>query len=147
MESFTSQQSAIVASLSFIGGFDPRPRIGGQVILDSGLKGIVSKIDTRGKVVVQLQDSNEIKKISFSSVFNSRFVYKLLSLIFVYICQLFVYIFKNSRPVLDEWPFKIETFAQHEDALRVATSLFSLLSQDFKIDKEKWKIVSGMYVK
>ena len=52
-----------------------RPRIGGQVILDSGLKGIVSKIDTRGKVVVQLQDSNEIKKISFSSVFNSRFVY------------------------------------------------------------------------
>ena len=51
-----------------------RPRIGGQVILDSGLKGIVSKIDTRGKVVVQLQDSNEIKKISFSSVFNSRFV-------------------------------------------------------------------------
>ena len=74
MESFTSQQSAIVASLSFIGGFDPRPRIGGQVILDSGLKGIVSKIDTRGKVVVQLQDSNEIKKISFSSVFNSRFV-------------------------------------------------------------------------
>ena len=54
------------------------------------------------------------------------------------VCLLF-----NSRPVLDEWPFKIETFAQHEDALRVATSLFSLLSQDFKIDKEKWKIVSG----
>ena len=96
MESFTSQQSAIVASLSFIGGFDPRPRIGGQVILDSGLKGIVSKIDTRGKVVVQLQDSNEIKKISFSSVFNSRFVYIFFttqSNICLHFCQLFVIFF------------------------------------------------------
>ena len=78
---------------------------------------MVTKIDTRGKIVIQLQDSNEVKKVSFASVYN-------------------------ARPIMEEWPFKIETFAQHEDALRVATSLFSLLSQDFKIDKDKWKIVS-----
>ena len=40
-----------------------------------------------------------------------------------------------------ETPFHIETFSYHEDAVRVATSLFQLISQDFRIDKDKWKIL------
>ena len=80
------------------------------------------------------------------SLIQGLFIYYSVWYLFTFLSAfcIYKYFFKNSRPVLDEWPFKIETFAQHEDALRVATSLFSLLSQDFKIDKEKWKIVSGM---
>ena len=32
LESFTAQQSSIIASLSLIGGFDPRPRLGNYVL-------------------------------------------------------------------------------------------------------------------
>ena len=47
LESFTSQQSAILASLSLMGGFDPRPRLGGQVVLDLNCKGVICKLDNR----------------------------------------------------------------------------------------------------
>jgi hypothetical protein len=49
-ENFTGQQSAIMASLSLIGGFDPRPRLG-SVLTDGG---VVKKIDKKGKLVVQV---------------------------------------------------------------------------------------------
>jgi hypothetical protein len=32
-ENFTGQQSAIMASLAVIGGFDPRPRLGAVLVL------------------------------------------------------------------------------------------------------------------
>ena len=105
LESFTSQQSSIIASLSLIGGFDPRPRLGGSITLDTGLRGVVSRIDSRGKVLAQIFDSNEIKKVSLNCVLNSMTV---------------------------DRPFQAEIFLQHEDSVRVATSLFSLLAQDFR---------------
>ena len=48
LESFTTQQSAIIASLCLIGGFDPRPRLGGSLVLEPGMRGTVSRIDGRG---------------------------------------------------------------------------------------------------
>lgn len=118
LESFTAQQSAIIASLCLVGGFDPRPRLGGTIILDSGLRGVVSRVDSRGKLVVQLCDNNEVRKVPLTTV----------------IC---------ARPSVEVGlPFQLEAFACHEDAMRIATSLFSLLSQDFRIDKDKWKVVT-----
>ena len=32
-------------------------------------------------------------------------------------------------------PFQLDSFARHEDAVRIATSLFGLVAQDFRIDK------------
>ncbi len=116
LESFTSQQSSIIASLSLIGGFDSRPRLGGLVTLDSGFKGVISRIDSRGKIFAQMLDSNETKKVALTAILNSR-----------------------PEPRTN---FHLEKFLLHEDSVRVATSLFNLLSQDFKIDKDKWKIVT-----
>jgi hypothetical protein len=40
--------------------------------------------------------------------------------------------------------FQLEMFARHEDAVRVATSLFGLVSQDFRIDKVlRLLVISG----
>ena len=98
LESFTTQQSSIIASLSLIGGFDPRPRLGGTILLDSGLKGIISRIDSRGKVLAQIFDTNEVKKVPLTCVLNSL------------------------GPV--EKPFLLDVFSRHEDAVSIATSLF-----------------------
>ena len=116
LESFTTQQSSIIASLSLIGGFDPRPRLGGTILLDSGLKGVISRIDSRGKVLAQMFDTNEVKKVPLTCVLNPV----------------------GAVPR----PFQLDVFSRHEDAVSIATSLFSLLAQDFRIDKDKWKIVS-----
>jgi len=55
-ENFTGQQSAIMASLAIIGGFDPRPRLG--AVLNDGA--VVKKIDKKGKLV-----TNVIKRVFF----------------------------------------------------------------------------------
>ena len=99
--------------------FDPILRtafLGGLISLDSGLSSVISKIDSRGKILSQILDTNEVKKVPLTSIINSL--------------------------TIEQRPFQLEVFSHHEDAVRVATSLFSLLSQDFRIDKDKWKIVN-----
>ena len=54
---FTQQQSSIMACLALIGGFDARPRLGGTVVTDSGIGGVVAKISPRGKLVLQVRIS------------------------------------------------------------------------------------------
>ena len=39
--------------------------------------------------------------------------------------------------------FLLDKFSVNEDSLHIWTSLFFLSAQDFKIDKEKWKLLSG----
>lgn len=113
VENFTLQQSSIMASLALIGGFDHRPRLGGMVINESGEKGVVCKINVHGKLLVQILDSNETKKIPLVSLRNHV-----------------------------ERPFRLDKFTRSEDAVRVAISLFSLVAQDFRIDKDKWRMLA-----
>ena len=64
-ENFTGQQSSIMASLALIGGFDPRPRLG--AVLNDG--SVVKKIDKKGKLVVQMSDHRETRKVSMMLLF------------------------------------------------------------------------------
>ena len=66
-ENFTAQQSAIISSLSLIGGFDPRPRLGGQVVCDDAQTGTICGINVHGKVVIQMF-SGELKRMTLSSI-------------------------------------------------------------------------------
>ena len=111
-ENFTAQQSSVISCLSLIGGFDSRPRIGGKVILDDGNTGIICGINYHGKIMIQ-NDEGHQKKIPISSV----------------------------NPALDG-SFALDKFSVNEDSLPIWTSLFYLASQDFKIEKEKWKILT-----
>lgn len=70
-ENFTVQQSSIMASLALIGGFDSRARLGGTIVTEAGLRGVVSKIGVHGKLVVQLHDTNDVKKIPLTVVHPS----------------------------------------------------------------------------
>jgi hypothetical protein len=56
-----------MASLAIIGGFDPRPRVG-AVLVDGG---VVKKIDKKGKLVVQLTEHRETRKVSMMSLFHN----------------------------------------------------------------------------
>ena len=99
-ENFTSQQSAIISSLSMIGGFDSRPRLGGQVNSDDGSTAIICGINVHGKVMIQ-QSDGEVKKISLSVV--------------------------SSRT---DDHFQLDKFSINEDSLHIWTSLFYLAAQD-----------------
>ncbi|QQP57480.1 Uncharacterized protein FKW44_002489, partial [Caligus rogercresseyi] len=69
-DKFTLQQSAIMASLALIGGFDSRPRFGGSVrLIECGSKATITGINLNGKISVQL--SNEIRKVPLSKIQNS----------------------------------------------------------------------------
>ena len=112
-ENFTAQQAAIISSLSLIGGFDPRPRLGGRVTWDETTSGVICGINVSGKVIIQT-GSGELRRIPVTSV----------------------------RPRSED-VFLLDKFSVNEDSLHIWTSLFFLSAQDFKIDKEKWKLLSG----
>ena len=111
-ENFTAQQSAIISSLSLIGGFDPRPRLGGHVLCDENQSGVICGINIHGKVLVQMT-TGDLKRMTLSSI--------------------------KHKP---DDSFQLEKFSVNDDSLHIWTSLFYLSSQDFKIDKEKWKLLS-----
>ncbi len=62
-----------MASLALIGGFDPRPRLG-AVLMDGG---VVKKIDKKGKLVVQLTEHRETRKVSMMSLFSNYYIPRL----------------------------------------------------------------------
>ena len=111
-ENFTAQQSAIISSLSLIGGFDCRPRLGGQIFSDDNQPGIICGINVHGKVVIQLH-TGEVKRVQLASL--------------------------KQKP---EDSFQLDKFCINDDSIHIWTSLFYLAAQDFKIDKEKWKLLS-----
>jgi E3 ubiquitin-protein ligase HERC2 len=113
VENFTAQQSAIISSLSLMGGFDPRPRLGGAVVTDEGANGIICGINVHGKVVIQNREDGEVKKLPLAIV---------------------------ATNVQDQ--FQLDKFVINEDSVHIWTSLFYLVAQDFRIDKEKWKILT-----
>ena len=111
-ENFTAQQSAIISSLSIIGGFDSRPRLGGLVTTEDGASAVICGINVHGKVMVQTPDG-DMKRLPLAVV----------------------------TPKLDDH-FQLEKFSINEDSLHIWSSLFYLASQDFKIDKDKWKMLT-----
>lgn len=67
MESSLNLHSGVLAALSLVGGIDSRPRVGGCVTSDLfESPGTVCRISHHGKLVVQLNDSSAVKKISLS---------------------------------------------------------------------------------
>ncbi|XP_040568701.2 LOW QUALITY PROTEIN: E3 ubiquitin-protein ligase HERC2-like [Lepeophtheirus salmonis] len=114
-DKFTLQQSAIMASLAVMGGFDLRPRLGGTVrLVECGSKATITGINLSGKICVQVTESYETRKVPLSKIQN-----------------------------YDMSQFHLEKFTNRcEDAIRIATSLFVLSVQDFRIDKDKWRILS-----
>ena len=111
-ENFTAQQAAIISSLSLIGGFDPRPRLGGQVVCDETQPGVICGVNVHGKVLLQTA-AGEVRRVPLSTV----------------------------KQKSDEC-FQLDKFSVNEDSLHIWTSLFYLSAQDFKIDKEKWKLLA-----
>ena len=51
----------VMAVLAMIGGVDNRPRLGGQVSHDDWGVGTICKIINNGKVVIQCNDTEEMK--------------------------------------------------------------------------------------
>ena len=119
-DSFTPQQSSIMASLSLIGGFDARPRLGGTVVANAGsadsaaARGVVCKINAHGKLLVQMAGGG-VRKLALQSVRAAH----------------------DDSP-----PFRLDKFRRNDDAVRIAMALFGLVAQDFKIDKEKWRMLA-----
>ena len=111
-ENFTAQQSAIISSLSIIGGFDCRPRLGGMVTTEEGHSAIICGINVHGKVVVQGPEG-DVRRMPLAIV----------------------------SPKQDDH-FQLEKFSINEDSLHIWSSLFYLAAQDFKIDKDKWKMLT-----
>ena len=129
LDNFLLQQSSIMASLALIGDFDPRPRIGGKVLLpnESSSVGVITKINMHGKLLIQLlEDTSGEEKVHTGNLTGQV---RKLPLTVIVPCGL------AKR-------FQLESFLRSEDAVRIATSLFGLASQDFRIDKERWKIVA-----
>ncbi len=145
-ENFTLQQSGIVASLALIGGADTRPRLGGTVMIVpestsyqhgggenrvSGVVGtgdvcVIRRISARGKLVVQMLETKEVRRLPLSSLRPAAVTSA------------------TSVPLTAEnssysSSFRLDRFMRSDDALRVATSLFALLAQDFRIEKDKWR--------
>ena len=115
VENFTAQQSAIISSLSLIGGLDTRPRLGGRVNCDDGLAGVICGISAHGKVVVQAGPAGQLRRLALAQV----------------------------SPRLDTEQFQLEKFSVTEDSLHIWTSLFYLAAQDFKISADKWRLLAG----
>lgn len=68
MESSLNVHSGVLAALSFIGGIDSRPRIGGTIISNSiESSATVCRISQSGKLVVQLSVSPDLKKLPLGS--------------------------------------------------------------------------------
>ena len=130
LDNFLLQQSSIMASLALIGDFDPRPRLGGMVSLanENSSVGIVTKINVHGKLLVQmLEDSSNIDdKMSYRTMADHI---RKLPLTTTIPCGV------GKR-------FQLEPFLRSEDAVKIASSLFGLTAQDFRMDKERWKIVA-----
>lgn len=63
----SSDAVEIVSSLSLIGGYDPRPRIGATFNVD-GHRGTVAGFSKRGSVLIYNQLSNEMKKVGLQVV-------------------------------------------------------------------------------
>ncbi|CAB4065719.1 HERC2 [Lepeophtheirus salmonis] len=101
-DKFTLQQSAIMASLAVMGGFDLRPRLGGTVrLVECGSKATITGINLSGKICVQVTESYETRKVPLSKIQN-----------------------------YDMSQFHLEKFTNRcEDAIRIATSLFVLSQQ------------------
>ena len=74
MENFIGQQASIMACLALIGGYDPRPRLGGSLVhLESGCIGVVRKIvASSGKLQLQMvqngQNTSFLRKTALTSV-------------------------------------------------------------------------------
>ena len=48
----------------------------------------------------------------------------------------------SVAPAPAEQDFQLDLFARSEDGLTVAKSLFGLAAQDFRINKDRWKLVA-----
>lgn len=48
----------------------------------------------------------------------------------------------SVAPAPADQEFQLDFFARSEDGLMVAKSLFGLAAQDFRIDKDRWKLVA-----
>ena len=48
----------------------------------------------------------------------------------------------SVAPAPAEQDFQLDLFARSEDGLMVAKSLFGLAAQDFRINKDRWKLVA-----
>lgn len=57
----------VAAALNVVGGFDPRPRVGIDVVYDS-VKCSILRMTRSGTVILSVQGSNETKNISFTKV-------------------------------------------------------------------------------
>lgn len=62
-----SDKLKIAAAMSVIGGYDPRPRIGIDVVYDS-VKCSIFRMTRNGTVILNVHGSNETKNISFAKV-------------------------------------------------------------------------------
>jgi len=112
-DNYTGQQASIISCLSLIGGFDSRPRIGGKVCIeDGGRTGVIAGINYHGKITIQYDDGS-VKRVPISGV----------------------------NPAADGH-FSMDKFSVNEETLHIWTSLFYLASQDFRIEKDKWKMLT-----
>lgn len=62
-----SEKLNVAAALNVIGGFDPRPRIGIDLVYDS-VKCSISRMTRSGTLILNVHGSNETKNISFTKV-------------------------------------------------------------------------------
>ncbi|XP_055695916.1 probable E3 ubiquitin-protein ligase HERC2 [Lutzomyia longipalpis] len=69
-EEIDEEKIHIVGALSLIGGSDPRPRLGSHVNIDGNF-GTIIRFTNKGKAVVSLHASGDIKKLSMSTVKDS----------------------------------------------------------------------------
>ena len=128
LDNFLLQQSSIMASLALIGDFDPRPRLGGRVLLsnENSNVGVITKINDHGKLLIQILEDNSEEKVPCRN--DSDNIRKLP--------------LTATLPSGMGLEFQLESFLRSDDAVRVSTSLFGLAAQDFRMDKERWKIVA-----
>uniref|UniRef100_A0A6B2EBN7 HECT-type E3 ubiquitin transferase n=1 Tax=Phlebotomus kandelakii TaxID=1109342 RepID=A0A6B2EBN7_9DIPT len=69
-EDIDEEKTHIVGALSLIGGYDPRPRLGSHVNMEGSL-GTITRFTSKGKAVISLHVSGDVKKLSLSSVKDS----------------------------------------------------------------------------
>ena len=69
-QSADSDKSDVVAGMILIGGCDPRPRIGLHLTFD-GMRGTVTGFTHKGKALVSIHNSMDVKKLSISTVKDS----------------------------------------------------------------------------
>lgn len=66
-ESVCNEKLNVAAAMNVIGGFDPRPRIGVDVLYDS-VKCSIYRMTRSGQVILSVNGSNETKNISFTKI-------------------------------------------------------------------------------